>query len=288
MRSFAEFVAKKEAEAAAARLSAWRTDLDAAPPHAMAIGNAWTRRLFDGDFYVSRGRKDRPSTSLVFVQSHDGNTGAANPSSLGGGETDKHVVYEGLSRAGADAVLAGAGTIRGGRIVLSVWHPELVRLRASLDLPRHPIQIVATLRGLPFEESLLFNVPELRVVLLTIPSWAALMHEPLAARPWITPVVMETPDDLPSAFEQLRALGIERISCIGGRTLAGQLLDAQLIDDVYLTTAPKPGGEPNTPLPRNAHAGHIAVRKHGTGSDAGVTFEQRHLAFEPSARPAPL
>ena len=51
---------------------------------------------------------------------------------LGGGETDKHLIYEGLSRVAADAVLAGAETIRGGDIVLSVWHPELVRLRASL------------------------------------------------------------------------------------------------------------------------------------------------------------
>jgi len=32
-------------------------------------------------------------------------------------------------------------------------------LRASLGLPRHPVQIVATLRGLSFE-SLIFNVPE--------------------------------------------------------------------------------------------------------------------------------
>jgi 5-amino-6-(5-phosphoribosylamino)uracil reductase len=277
MRSFAEFVEQKEADAAAARLFPFATDVEVAPPNAIAIGTPWTRRFFDGDFYVSAPRADRPSTSLVFVRSRDGNTGASNPSTLGGGETDKHVVYEGLSRAAADAVLAGAQTIRGGRIVLSVWHPELVRLRASLDLPRHPIQIVATLRGLPFDDSLIFNVPELRVVLLTIPSWAALMHEPLAARPWITPVVMETPDDLPSAFRQLRALGIERISCVGGRTLAGQLLDAGLIDDVYLTTSAKAGGDPNTPLSPKALLGDVVVRKRGTGADAGVSFEHRQL-----------
>lgn len=281
MMSFADFVAKKEAEAAAARLCRLRTERDARPPSAIAIGNRWTRELFDGDFYVSPARAERPSTSLVFVRSRDGNTGAADPSSLGGGEADKHVIYEGLSRVAADAVMAGAQTIRGGRVVLSVWHPELVRLRASLDLPRHPIQIVATLRGLPFEESLLFNVPELRVVLLTIPSWVALMHEPLAARPWITPVIMETPDDLAGAFEQLRALGIQRISCVGGRTVAAHLLDAGLIDDVYLTTAAKAGGQPNTPLSPKALAGDVIVRKHGTGDDAGGRFEQIALSSRP-------
>lgn len=270
---FDEFVARKEAEAAHAVFSPWRTDLDAPPADAIAIGNDWTRRLFDGDFYVSPPRRDAPTTSLVFVQSKDGNTGASNPSTLGGGELDKHVIYEGLSRVAADAVLGGAQTIRGGKIVFSVWHPELVALRTSLGLPRHPVQIVATLRGLPFHDALIFNVPELRVMLLTIPSWVALMHEPLSERPWITPIVMDTPDDVPSAFRQMRALGIRRISCIGGRTFAGQLLDANLVEDLYLTTAAKAGGEPNTPLSRKAFGGRVVVRKHGTGADAGVVFE---------------
>src|SRR5579871_5596287 len=154
---FAEFVAKKETEAARAALSPWVTDVETPPADATAIGNPWTRRWFDGPFYLSPARADTPSTSLVFVRSRDGNTVAPNPSTLGGGEVDKHVVYEGLSRVAADAVLAGAQTLRGGRVVFSVWHPELVSLRAALGLPRHPVQIVATLRGLPFDESLIFK-----------------------------------------------------------------------------------------------------------------------------------
>jgi len=271
---FGDFVAKKEAEAAGAALAPFTTALDAPPTGAVAIGNAWTREYFDGDFYVSPPRGDRPSTSLVFVQSRDGNTVAPDPSTLGGGALDKHVIYEGLSRVAADAVLGGAQTIRGGTIVFSVWHPELVALRRTLGLPRHPIQIVATLRGLPFEDALIFNVPELRVILLTLPTWVALMHEPLAERPWITPVVMHTPEDLPSAFRQLRALGIERISCVGGRTFARQLLAAGLVDDVYLTTSATEGGRANTPLIDAPLRGDVVVRKHGTGPDAGVTFEQ--------------
>ena len=92
-------------------------------------------------------RDDLPAANLVFVQSRDGNTVTGDPSALGGGEADKHLIYEGLSRVAADAVLAGARTIRGGDLVLSVWRPELVALRAAMDLPRHPMQIVATLRG---------------------------------------------------------------------------------------------------------------------------------------------
>jgi riboflavin biosynthesis pyrimidine reductase len=275
---FAAFVAKKESEARRATIAPFETEIDSPPGAVVAICNAWTRTLFDGDFYVSCATADRPSTSLVFVQSKDGNTGAPNPSTIGGGEADKHLIYEGLSRVAADAVLAGAQTIRGGRIVLSVWHPELVRLRASLGLPRHPIQIIATLRGLPFDESLVLNVPELRVLLITVESWIALMHDHLTARPWITPVVMQTPNDLPDAMRRVRALGIERVSCIGGRTLAGQLIDAGLVDDLYLTTAAKPGGEPDTPIYRTRLTGDVVVRKHGTGEDAEVLFEHIRIS----------
>src|SRR5205814_9312477 len=161
---FKRFSERKEREAIDAAIAPLVTEIDRAPADAIAIGNEWTRTLFDGSFYVSTPRSDDlPSTSLVFVQSHDGNTGARNPATLGGGNADAHLIYEGLSRVAADAVLAGADTIRGGHLVFSVWHPELVRLRAAPGLPPHPVQIVATLRGLGFE-SLIFHVPEIRVL----------------------------------------------------------------------------------------------------------------------------
>jgi riboflavin biosynthesis pyrimidine reductase len=218
-----------------------------------------------------------PATSLVFVQSRDGNTGARNPSTLGGGEADKHLVYEGLSRVAADAVLSGAETIRSGDIVLSVWHPELVALRASLGLPRHPTQIVATLRGVPIDSGLMFNVPALRVIILTLPSVAASMRDALAMRPWVTPLPMRSPSDLPAAFEDLRRVGLATISCIGGRMLARQLIDAGLVRDLYLTTSAKDGGEPDTPVYPKPLAGELVVRKRGTGPDEGVVFE--HLTL---------
>jgi len=271
---FEAFVARKTREAEAAEIVPFAAERDGEDAGLVAIGNDWTRRLFDGPFYLSPIRDDGlPSTSLVFVRSREGNTVAKNPSTLGGGEADKHLIYEGLSRVAADAVLSGAETIRGGNFVFSTWHPEIVRLRASLGLPRHPVQIVATLRGLPLE-GLLFNVPELRVVVLTVAACPAQMMTALADRPWITTVVMAAPEDLASAFRRLRELGIARISCVGGRTLAAQLLDAGLIDDLYLTTSAKSAGEPNTPLYSKPLDGRVVVRKRGTRADEGVTFEQ--------------
>ena len=275
---FEIFAARKTAEATGACLQPFVTDLDRAAGTLESTGNEWSRRFFGGEFYATPSPDARrPACSLVFVQSLDGNTGAHNPFTLGGGETDKHVIYEGLSQVSADAVLAGADTIRGGDVVFSAWHPELVRLRAALGKPRYPVQIVATVRGVDVDQSLLFNVPDIQVMVLTLAAGASRMRAGLASRPWVRPLVMGRSEDLPAAFEALRTFGIERISAVGGRHLATQLIDAGLIQDVYLTTSARTGGEPGTPMYPRPLKTHTLVRAHGTGADADVIFEHRQL-----------
>jgi riboflavin biosynthesis pyrimidine reductase len=281
--TFAQFVARKTHEAAKATLPPYVTLTDAHPPSSLGLGNDWSRSLFDGDFYASLSPDPtRPACSLVFVQSRDGNTGARNPSALGGGRTDKHLIYEGLSRVAADAVLAGAETVRGSQMVFSVWHPELVALRRALGKPRHPVQVIATRRGLDIEHGLMFNVPEVRVVLVTAGPWSPGIDRALASRPWIATIRMDPPDDFRGAFAHLRGMGIESVSAVGGRNVATQLIDAGLVQDVYLTTAAVNGGEPGTPLYPRPLGGRTAVRKAGTGTEEGVIFE--HLVLERSAR----
>jgi len=265
----------KTATAVAAALPPYVTELERPGSDAVGIGNEWTMRGFGGLFYLSAAADARrPACSLVFVQSADGNTGADDPAALGGGATDKHLIYEGLARVAAHAVLAGARTVRGADLIFSVWHPELVRLRASLGFPRHPAQVVVTTRGLDLETALFANVPEIQVILLASPQAIDAMYGALAPRPWITPLTIGEGGDLHGPVAQLRAMGIERVSCVGGRTLAASLLDAGAIDEVYLTTASRPGGEPGTPLHRSAWRGPTLLRKRGTGPEAGVIFEQ--------------
>ena len=275
------FAARKTAEAERASIDRFETEIDRGEP-LIAIGNAWSRRMFDGAFYLSPlPGPERPATNLVFVQSRDGNTMAKNPSLLGGGEADKHLVYEGLSRVAADAVLAGAGTVRRGNLLLSIWRPELVALRTELGLPRHPTQIVATIRGLDLRRGLMFNSPALTVIILTVPHGADAMRRDLAARPWISLVTMARAGDLTGAFRELRSRGVQRLSCIGGRTLAGELIDAGLVQDLYLTTSPISAGERGTPFYSEPLASEVVVRKRGTGVDAGVTFD--HLILSAAA-----
>jgi len=100
-----------------------------------------------------------------------------------------------------------------------------VELRHSLGLPRHPVQIVATVKGLEIDRDLLFNVPEVPVIVLTVSAAAAAMETRVAERPWIRLLTMQGPNQLGQAVRRLRDIGVSRISCVGGRTLATELLD---------------------------------------------------------------
>jgi riboflavin biosynthesis pyrimidine reductase len=244
---FRDFTARKTREAAAASIESLSTVFDAGDRARMQdIGNPWSRRHYGGPFGVVRPPESGIAASLVFVQTKDGNTGGRDPSGFGGGATDTHLIYEGLTRVAADAVVAGAGSVHRGAF-FSVWHPELVALRASLGLPRHPAQIVVSKRGRFDVEAWLFNVPEVRVFLIGGDECLARHESALRTRPWVR-AILSNGSDLALAFERLRLdEHIRRISAIGGRLTATQLVDAGLIQDIYLTTTSLEGGEPGTP-----------------------------------------
>ena len=287
MNAFAAFARRKAIAADTALLEPFKTTVDNSVDfHLEAISSEFTDALLDGPFFQSLVPPGPvPSLSLVFVQSRDGNTAAEDPSTLGGGETDKHVIYEGLSRVAADAVLAGARTIGTGGLLLSVWHSALVGLRRRLGKPRHPIQIVMTRTGdLPIDEGLLFNVPEIPVAILSSGLSAARLAERGRSRPWITVISTGEPPDIRRGAERLRTeLGIERISAIGGRSAATALIDAGLVSDLYLTTSPDCAGATDTPLymgtrpPRR----ELVVHKH---TSHGVVFEHFVLPANPGGR----
>jgi riboflavin biosynthesis pyrimidine reductase len=145
----------------------------------------------------------------------------------------------------ADGVMAGAGTV-GKSVFFSITHPELVALRRSLGLPQHPAQIVVSDHGNIDLSGRLYSQPHLRVFLLAgrscIDNHAGAVRE----RPWITMVPMN--GDLAGALTTLRQEhGQARISCVGGRTTATTLVDAGVVQDIYLTTSSIDGGEPGTP-----------------------------------------
>lgn len=282
MTSFAAFCDRKARAAASTPLTRLITlDDRSAAFHGVEIGNAWTHDHYDGLFHLpARESGNFPWVSLVFVQSRDGNTGADNPEDLGGGPTDKHLIYEGLSRVAADAVLAGAKTAEGEETFFSVWHPDLVALRSALGLPRHPAQIIVTGTGcIDLERSMLFNVPDVPVYIVSTPGGCDALAHAASRRPSIELVPMSG-EDLRAPLEYLRReRGIRRVSAIGGRTTASGLIDAGLVQDLCLTTTAVPAGQPDTPLyvGKRPPETKLIVRKRGTDPDYPIVFEQ--LAF---------
>ena len=278
-RALREFVDEKTREAERSTIPTLRTLSDCSAGRAVRkLGTAWSRERYDGDFYLFDPPDGLPALSLVFVQSLDGNTVTGHPEQLGGGPADTHLIYEGLSRVAADGVLAGAASAAGANAFFSVWHPEMVALRRDLGLPRHPAQIVMTNNGRVNLDALLFNVPEVPVFLIAGPACRSSVEKAVANRPWITivPIVAHSTRD---TFAHLRRdHALSRISVIGGRTTASALVDAGLVQDLHLTTAPRTGGKPHTPW----YAGQrpplldVVVKKEESGPKP-VIFE--HLAI---------
>jgi riboflavin biosynthesis pyrimidine reductase len=279
---FEQYALRREKEALAAALPPYETVVDNADGTLIRIGNEWTQQLFDGPFYRSSlpAKPGLPVVNLVFVQSRDGNTIADNPQLLGGGETDKHLIYEGLSRVDVDAVLSGAITARSRSLVLSVWHPQLVNLRVSLGRPHHPMQVIVTASGdLHFEEGLMFQEPDLRSCLIAPSSAIPRLKERVARAPWVDVIDAGEPLSMRHALTQLAARGVRVVTAIGGRRTAQALLDERTVADLYLTTSPINAGQPNTPF----YSGpplplKLVVEKRGTGPEAGVTFQYFQLA----------
>ena len=278
MTDFAAYAAKKVREAEAAPIARLSTVEDrSAGFDGVHIGNAWTQEHYDGLFDLPvRTEADVPCISLCFVQSRDGNTGAANPEVLGGGPTDKHLIYEGLSRVAADGVMAGATTAEGTGTFFSVWHPQLIALRSALGLSRHPAQIVLTGRGcINLERTLLFNVPGVPVYIIASPGACERLEAAVSRRPTVELIPMHD-DELRAPLVYLRQeRRVGRISCIGGRATATALLDGGLVQDVCLTTTARAAGEPGTPyyVGKNQLPLQLMVRKRADDADYPITFE---------------
>jgi len=274
-----EEVSARRAHFAQVRLSPVRTIVDSSDGFAVdAIGDAWSSAAFDGPFYQTRAR-DGLSMGLVFVQSRDGNTGTRNPSSLGGGAVDEHLIYEGLSRVAADAVVVGAGTLHPNSF-FSIWRTELIELRLSRGLPRHPAQVVLSVDGSPCaDDVLLFNVPDVPVFVVTTAPGRDRMAAALESRPWVHAILGPS---LGEQFDQLRSRGMTRLCSIGGRRSASELVDARLIQDVYLTTTRSSAGQPGTPwyVGKQRLSLEPVLVKEWDGPEGTVRFEHLVLSGE--------
>jgi riboflavin-specific deaminase-like protein len=189
---------------------------------------------------------DRPYIGLNFAATADGRITIDGRSGPIGNEADRELFHE--LRAHADAVMAGAGTVGTERYGRLIRDPDRRERRRAAGLDPHPLAVVVSAR-LSLEADLpLLQDPDSRVVIVTESEREL---EGVRAR-----VDYVRPDDAPPRPEDLqeraamlalapamRALrerhGVETILCEGGSLLAGALLREQLVDELFLSLAPK-------------------------------------------------
>jgi riboflavin-specific deaminase-like protein len=173
-------------------------------------------------------RADRPFLAINMVATVDGRA-AVNGSAVGiGSSTDHRLMME--LRAEADVVLHGAGTVRADPLSARVPR-DLVQQRLALGLPAQPVGAIVTRTGnLPpvhpyYESTTIVYVCSDRSVALELPS-----------------VEICRIHSVEEVLADLARRGVRRVLCEGGPTLNSALFGAQLIDEVYLTLAPKVAG----------------------------------------------
>jgi riboflavin biosynthesis pyrimidine reductase len=158
----------------------------------------------------------RPWVSGIMVSSLDGRATLEGTSRKLGGPQDLEMLR--ALRRRADALIVGART---------------VAAEGYGPLPC-PAVLVSRSFELPWEAGL-FAAPGQRVLLYTradgsVPDLPA-------------DVELVPEDDLPAVLADLRARGIERLLCEGGPTINRALLDAGLLDELFLTLSPVVSGE---------------------------------------------
>jgi riboflavin biosynthesis pyrimidine reductase len=188
---------------------------------------------------------DRPRLYANFVSTVDGVVAIpelpqSNKLISDGSESDRFVM--GLLRAFADAVLIGAETFRASPRAL--WTAErafpataegFAELRRRLDRPALPERVVLTGTGSVPPSHPLFAAGAL---VLTTEAGAGRLDGRLPATSTIVSLGDSGTIDLPAAVAALRTRGHELILSEAGPHMFGSLLEAGLVDELFLTVSP--------------------------------------------------
>jgi riboflavin biosynthesis pyrimidine reductase len=182
-------------------------------------------------------RAERPYTVVNFVASVDGRA-TLHGRSGGLGDDGDRAMFHGL-REQFDAVLAGTGTLRNERYGRMLGKEERRRRRVERGMSAEPLACILTRTGDVPVDIPLFAEPEARVVIFAP---AEIDTSACAAR---VEVVALDPGELTltTALRRLRSdYAIGSLLCEGGPTLFGALLHEAVVDELFLTLAPRLAG----------------------------------------------
>ena len=175
----------------------------------------------------------RPLVAMNFVATVDGRATIGGVSGPIGSATDTRMLAR--LRTRFDAVMIGAGTMRAERYGRVVADQEQREQREQLGLPHDPLMVIVSGRlDLPWDAPL-FTAGGGRVLIFT-----AAEQEPPQTATEVRVVRQERGIDLAAALRLLREEEeIRALICEGGPRLHSQLQTADLVDELFLTVAPK-------------------------------------------------
>jgi len=197
--------------------------------------------LLSGLGLAERATDERPYVIANFVASVDGRATVGGRSGPLGDDGD-HEVFHGL-REQVDAVLAGTGTLRAEHYGRLVRNPERVERRVARGLAPTPLLCIISRSGMLPDDIPLLADPESSVIVYTGTPVEITAEADVE-------VVQVDPAELtpPTVLRRLRAdRAIRSVLCEGGPTLFDALLHANVVDELFLTVAPKLSGGGTAP-----------------------------------------
>jgi len=205
-------------------------------------GQLPVRELLAGLDLGSRALTDRPYTIVNFVAAADGHAAYRGRSRWLSDDADREL-FHGL-REHVDAVMAGTGTLRAERYGRIVRDPERRRRRAARGLHPEPLGAVMSRSGDVPTDIPLFSDSGSRVVVFTSD------HLDTGSLSAQVDVVRLDPGELTltTMMRRLRsAYDVRSLLCEGGPTLFSALLQEDLVDELFLSLAPKLTGGGTAP-----------------------------------------
>jgi riboflavin biosynthesis pyrimidine reductase len=218
------------------------------------------REQYDGDLYLHPSAAARPIVIANFVSTLDGvvsyniknNSGGSTIS--GSDPADRFIM--GLLRASADAVMVGAGTLRDVSAE-SLWTPEYAYPDAkhlyteyrvnALHKPENPLLVIVSGSGQLELERAIFRTPTMRTLVVTTSAGRdELRRRGVATLDSVEVHALNSSSGsiAPLAILQLlqSQFGVKTLLHEGGPTLFGQFLEADAVDELFLTVSPQIAG----------------------------------------------
>ena len=166
-------------------------------------------------------------------------------------------------RAGSDAILVGAGTIRRDNPALLVRSKFRRNRRIAAGLPANPARATLTVSGDLDPSARFFTAGEGARLVYVPDGEQDRVRERLGGLPGVQVIgVAEQRAGLPAVLADLAARGVRRLMVEGGGSVLAQFLAEGLADELDLVVAPLFVGDPAAPRIAGLPAGNPRHRMH--------------------------